>query len=159
MKGFLKSRFLVLVILLLIASWACASLPSIPAIPTFPPKPGTSNVPTGPSPMSGDWNANTDFGHIAFTVDPNGNNVATTVINLSNFTCGGTFLTTETQILNSWSIRDGEFSGDIDLGDNDFLTLTVAGTYDQAKKTFSGTWEEDASGTTCSGQWEAIPRK
>ena len=80
MKGFLKSRFLVLVIVLLIASLACASLPSLPAIPTFPPKPGTSNVPTGPSPMSGDWNANTDFGRIAFTVDPNGNNVVTTVI-------------------------------------------------------------------------------
>ncbi len=159
MKGFLKPRFLVLVIVVVIASLACASLPSIPAIPTFPPKPGTSNVPTGPSPMSGDWNANSDFGHIAFTVDPNGNNVVTTVINISNFTCGGTFLTTETQILNSWSISDGEFSGDIDLGDNDFLSMTIDGTYDQARKTFAGTWEEDAHGTTCSGQWEAIPRK
>jgi hypothetical protein len=159
MKGFLKPRFLVLVIVVVIASLACASLPSIPAIPTFPPKPGTSNVPTGPSPMSGDWNANTDFGHIAFTVDSNGNNVVTTVINISNFTCGGTFLTTETQILNSWSISDGEFSGDIDLGDNDFLSMTIDGTYDQARKTFAGTWEEDAHGTTCSGQWEAIPRK
>ena len=159
MKGFLKPRFLVSVIVVVIASLACASRPSIPAIPTFPPKPGTSNVPTGPSPMSGDWNANTNFGHIAFTVDPNGNNVVTTVINMSNFTCGGTFMTTETQILNSWSISDGEFSGDIDLGDNGFLRMTIDGTYDQARKTFVGTWEEDAHGTTCSGQWDAIPRK
>jgi len=109
--------------------------------------------------MSGDWNANTDFGHIAFTVDPNGNNVVTTVIKMSNFTCGGTFLTTETQILNSWSISDGEFSGNVDLADHGFANMTIDSTYDQAKKTFAGTWEEDAHGSHCSGQWEAIPRK
>ena len=159
MKKFVKSRGALSFILLVIVSLACGGMPSIPGIPTFPPKPGTSNVPTGSSPMSGDWNAKTDFGHIAFTVDPDGNNVVTTVINMSNFTCGGTFMSTETQILNSWSISDGEFSGEVDLDDSHFLTLTIDGIYDQAKKTFSGTWEEDSHGTTCSGQWEAVPRK
>ncbi len=159
MKVFLKPQLLASVIVLVVASLACASLPSLPSIPKLPPEPGTSNVPTGPSAMSGDWNAKTPFGHLAFTVDPNGNNVVTAVIDISSFTCGGTFLTTNTQVLNSWSISDGEFSGDIDLGDNGFLSMTIDGTYDQAGKTFAGTWEEDASGTTCSGQWEAIPRK
>jgi len=159
MKKFLKSRWFATVILLIIASLACASLPSLPAVPTSPPQPGTSNVPTGPSPMSGDWNAKTDFGYLAFTVDPNGNNVTTAVIDISSFTCGGTSLTTNVQVFDSWSITDGEFSGITDLGDNDILFMTIDGTYDQAKKTFSGTWEEDTSGTTCSGQWEAIPRK
>jgi hypothetical protein len=159
MKKFVKSRWFVSVILLVVVSLACGSIPSIPGIPTFPPKPGTSNVPTGSSPMSGDWNADTKFGHLAFTIDPNGNNVVTAVIDVSSFTCGGTFLTTDTQVLNSWSISDGEFSGDVDLGDNGFLSMNIDGTYDQARKTFAGTWEEDAHGTTCSGQWEAIPRK
>ncbi len=159
MNKFLRSRGFAAVIFLITASLACSSLPALPAIPTFPPKPGTSNVPTGPSPLSGDWNANTDFGHLAFTVDPSGNNVVTAVIDIANFTCGGTFLTTDTQVLNSWSISDGEFNGDVDLGDNGFLSMTIDGTYDKAKNTFAGTWQEDAHGDQCSGQWEAIPRK
>jgi len=96
---------------------------------------------------------------LAFTVDPNGNNVVTAVVDISNFTCGGTFLTTNTQVLNSWPISDGQFSGDVDLGDNGFLRMGINGTYSKAKNTFSGEWQEEASGSTCSGQWEAIPRK
>ena len=159
MKTIVKSPWFVSLILLIAASLACASMPSIPGIPTFPPKPGTSNLPTGPSPISGDWNANTDFGHLAFTVDPNGNNVVTAVIDMSGFTCGGTFLTTNVQVLNSWSISNGEFSGNVDLADQGFVNMTIDGTYDKSKKTFSGAWQEDAHGDQCSGQWEAIPRK
>jgi hypothetical protein len=159
MKEFIRFRWLTAVILLLIASLACGSMPSIPGIPTFPPKPGKSNVPTGISPLSGDWNADTKFGHLAFTVDPDGNNVTTAVINMSGWRCGGTILSTELQVLNSWSISDGEFTGDVDLDDSHFHTMTIDGSYDKSGKAFSGTWEEDSHGTTCSGQWEAVPRK
>ncbi len=109
--------------------------------------------------MSGDWNADTEFGHIAFTVDPDGHNVTTTLIKMSSFTCGGTFLSTNTHILNSWPLSDNEFSGSINLDDSHFLTLMINGTYDEAQKTFTGTWEEDSHGTLCSGDWTAIPRK
>jgi len=159
MKKFVISSWFISTSLLIIASLACGSVPSLPSIPTFPPKPGTSNVPTGSSPMSGDWNADTKFGHLAFSVDPDGNNVTTTVINMSGWRCGGTILTTEMQLLNSWSIRNGEFSGEIDLDDSHFHTMAIGGSYDDARKTFSGTWEEDSHGTTCSGKWEAVPRK
>ena len=158
MKKFVKPHWPIAVVFLIIASLACGSMPSLPSIPTFPPKPGTDNVPTGSSPMSGDWNADTKFGHLAFTVDPEGNNVTTAVIHMSGWRCGGTILTTEMQILNSWSIRDGEFAGEVDLDDSHFHTMAIAGSYDEARKTFSGQWEEDSHGTTCSGRWEAVPR-
>ena len=109
--------------------------------------------------MSGDWNADTDFGHFAFTVDPDGRDVVTAVINMSRWTCGGTTLTTELQVLNSWSISDGEFVGEIDLDDSQFHTLKLDGTYDETNKQFVGTWQQDAHGSICSGTWESIPRK
>ena len=160
MHKILRMRGLAVFVLLIASSLACKSVSSIiPAIPTFPPEPGTSNVPTGSSPMSGDWNADTDFGHIAFTVDPDGNKVVTTLIKISSFTCGGTYLSTKTQILNSWTITDEVFSGTYNLDDSHFLTMTIDGKYEQEKKTFIGTWQEDSHGTLCSGEWEAIPRK
>ena len=153
-----RTRWLAGFAVLLAASIACMSIPSIPSIPTFPPKPGTDNVPTGSSPMSGDWNADTEFGHLAFTVDPDGNNVVTTLIKMDSFTYGGTFLLTETQILNSWPIQDNEFYGSYALDDGHFQTMSMSGRYDAERNTFAGTWEEDASGAICSGEWEAIPR-
>src|ERR1044071_556545 len=149
----IRMRWFIGLAFLIASSLACKSVTSfIPAIPTFPPEPGTSNVPTGSSPMSGDWNADTEFGHISFTVDPDGNKVVTTVINISSFTCGGTFLTTNTQILNSWPISGNDFSGQINLDDSHFLTMTIDGKYEQEKKTFIGTWQEDSHGTLCSGK-------
>lgn len=158
MNKFVESRWFVAVVVLVVLSVACGGFPSIPGIPTFPPKPGTSNVPTGSSPMSGDWNADTEFGHFAFTVDPDGNYVTTAVIKMSMWTCGGTLLSTETQVLNSWSISNGGFSGQIDLDESHFHTITFDGTYDEANKQFTGTWVEDSHGTTCSGTWESIAR-
>ena len=108
--------------------------------------------------MSGDWNASANFGRLAFTVDPDGKNVTTAVITVSDWTCGGTTLTTELQAITQWPISHGEFGGNANLNGN-FHTLTVIGNYDEGKKQFTGTWEEDAHGTTCSGTWEAIARK
>ena len=156
-----RSRWVFLFTLLILLSIGCGVQSIIPGIPTFPPippTPGTSNVPTGSSPMSGDWNASPDFGKLAFTVDPDGQNVTTAVIVVTNWTCGGTTLTTELQSLSQWPISDGQFGGNVNLNGN-FHTMTIIGTYDEAKKQFAGTWEEDAHGTICSGNWESIGRK
>jgi hypothetical protein len=149
------SLALVLAILL---SIACGVQSFIPNMPVFPPRPGTSNVPTGSSPMSGDWNASADFGKFAFTVDPDGQNVTTAVIGVASWTCGGTTLTTELQSLSQWPISNGQFGGNVNLNGN-FHTMTIVGTYDEANQQFTGSWEEDAHGTICSGNWESIPRK
>jgi hypothetical protein len=142
---------------------ACSALPPLPnAIPTFPPLPPTpasEGTPTGSSPMSGDWSARTDFGRLAFTVDPDGQNVTTVVVGLSNYTCGGTTITTEMQVLNVWSIADGQFSDSIDLNPGHIEDLAISGSYAAASKKFSGTWDDDEYGTHCKGTWESAARK
>jgi hypothetical protein len=145
-----------------VLSLACGAqslMPSIPTFPPIPPTPSQNNVSTGSSPMSGDWNATTPFGRFAFTVDPDGTNVTTVVVKLTGFTCGGTTLTTEAQVLNQWPLDKGAFSGYVNLKTGHILDLYVVGVYDKAHKTFSGTWEEDAYGTHCTGKWSAAPRK
>jgi hypothetical protein len=157
-KRKMKKPGLLFIALIVVLSLACGGQSLIPALPSFPPTPGTSNVPTGSSPMSGDWNASPDFGRLAFTVDPDGRNVTTAVISMKGWKCGGTILSTGLQSLSQWPISDGEFGGNVNLNGN-FHTMTIIGKYDKAKKQFVGTWEEDAHGTTCSGEWESIPRK
>lgn len=133
--------------------------PSIPTFPPSPPTPGTNNVPTGSSPISGDWNAYTDFGRFAFTIDPNGLQVTTAVLELSNWTCGGTTITTEIQELDTSSVDDGEFSVFFILDEHRFHTIDFDGTYDEVNKNFSGTWTEENHSTICSGTWESVARK
>lgn len=109
--------------------------------------------------MSGDWNASTDFGRLAFTIDPTGTSVTTAVVKLANYTCGGTTLTTETQGLNTWPVVDHQFSVTINLSVRHIEDLSILGIYDPINKKFSGNWEEDMRGTHCSGTWETIARK
>lgn len=109
--------------------------------------------------MSGDWNATTKFGRIAFSVDGAGNNLTTAVVVLSNWTCGGTTMTTNVQTLGPFSMEQGKFSIDVSLETNEPLDVYVDGTYDAKKKVFSGTWEEDAYGTKCTGTWVSSPHK
>ncbi len=155
-----KRRWVIVLVCALSFSLACGTLSSIPSIPGLPPKPSTSDKPTGSSPLSGDWNANTDFGHFSFTVDPDGTKVTTAVVQMAGFSCGGTTLTTETQVLNSWAIGSNGFSGDVDLGDsNEILFVSFDGTYNPSTRTFSGTWDEDAQGTHCSGDWRTAPHQ
>ena len=141
-------------------SMACGARSLISSALNLPPTPSLSDEPTGSSPMSGDWNADTDFGHFAFTVDPDGVKITTAVVKVAGFTCGGTYLSTEPQELSQWPITDGEFAGRVNLGDADeILDMTFDGTYDPASKTFSGSWEEDAHGTHCTGDWQTLPHK
>lgn len=118
-----------------------------------------NNVPTGSSPMSGDWNVNAEFGRFAFTVDPDGKEVTTAVIEVSKWTCGGTTLTASFQVINTWLINNGEFIGDLDMDSSHFHTMTLDGIYDEVNRKFSGTWTEDEHGTICSGAWESIARE
>jgi hypothetical protein len=146
--------------LTIILSLACGPGSILRFVPGMQPTPSTSNIQSGSSPMSGDWNAQTDFGHLAFTVDPEGQKVTTAVAKIDNFHCGDTSLTTESQVLNSWSIDGGEFSGQVDLGETDeILYVAFNGTYDAASKTFSGTWDFDAHGTDCTGEWTTSPHQ
>ena len=158
MKNLLKSKWLFILILPILSSIACGAIAGIPTMPVIPPKPSTNSVPTGGSPMSGDWNVNAEFGKFAFTVDPDGKNVTTAVFELSGWRCGGTTLSTSLQSLSQWSISNGEFVGDVNLNGN-FHTMKMVGIYDDANKQFTGTWEEDAHGTVCSGKWESNSRK
>jgi hypothetical protein len=109
--------------------------------------------------MSGDWTATTKFGSFAFSIDPNGESVITSVLHMSNFTCGGTTLTTELQTINTWSISDNTFSGTIDLNPPHVEELSIEAKYDARHKLFSGTWDEDQYGTHCSGTWQTPARK
>jgi hypothetical protein len=155
------SPWFVVMILISVVSLACGGqswMPNMPTFPSIPSRPGTANVPTGSSPMSGDWQVQAEFGHFAFTVDPDGKNVTTAVFDLSDWTCGGTTLTTGLQSISLWPISDGQFGGNVNLNGN-FHTMTVIGTYNEAGKTFSGEWQEHAHGSTCSGKWQAVPRK
>lgn len=159
MNAHRKQLWIAVIPLVLAASMACG-IGSLPSIPGLPPKPSLSDQPTGSSPMSGDWNADTDFGHFSFTVDPDGTKVTTAVVEMSGYSCGGTTLSTETQNLSQWPISDNEFSGEVNLGSSDeTLYLTFDGSYDAASKTFSGSWEEDTGGESCSGEWETTPHK
>lgn len=147
--------------LFILLSIACGSVSIIPEMPTFPPippSPSTNNIQTGSSLLSGDWTASTDFGRLAFTVDPDGTVVTTAVVQVSKWTCGGTTLTTELQSLSQWSISSNEFIGDVNLNGS-FHTLRIDGTYDEVNKKFSGTWEENAHGTVCSNTWESVARE
>jgi len=156
----IKHPFVPFLALVMVVSMACSGQSIIPSIPDFPSlaTPSMNNVPTGSSPMSGDWNVKAEFGRFAFTVDPEGRNVTTAVFAINNWTCGGTTLSTSLQSLSQWPISDGQFGGNVNLNGN-FHTMTVIGNYDQTQKTFTGTWEEDAHGTVCSGEWKAITRK
>ena len=62
-------------VVLVVVGMACSAqsvvqniIPTMPVFPTFPPVPPTpaaEGTPTGSSPMSGDWSAQTDFGRLA----------------------------------------------------------------------------------------------
>lgn len=139
---------------------ACGPGSILGAIPGMKPTPSMNNLSTGSSPLSGDWNAAPEFGRFSFTVDPNGENIVTAVVKINNFHCGGTILTTETQVLNSWPLDNGKFSGSIDLGDtNEILFINFDGTYHSTTRTFAGTWDFDAHGTDCTGDWTSLPHK
>ena len=138
---------------------ACSVFSLLSSIPGVQPTPSQSNHPTGASPLSGDWNAATDFGSFAFTVAPDGTRVMTAVIRLRGFSCGGSTVTSEVQSLSAWSLEDAGFSGDVSLESGEQFDISFDGAYDESNRTFSGTWEEDAYGTLCSGDWVTPPHE
>ena len=152
-------RPMIVIVPLVLSSVACGLGSALPSIPGLPPKPSMSDQPTGSSPMSGDWHADTDFGRFSFSVDPEGTQVITAVIQMSGFGCGGTLLSTETQVLNSWPIEGTDFQGDVTLDSDNFLYMDFDATYDPESRTFSGTWVEDAHGTECSGDFKTAPHQ
>ncbi len=155
-------RAIIASVLLVVVSLACGASPAFPEFPTFPPAPptpSTSDVQTGSSPLSGDWNAKMDWGTFAFTVDPDGKNVTTAVVHINGLTCGGTTYSTEIQMLNSWAIDNDAFQGYVNLKSGHIVDLYLDGNFNKAKKMFGGTWEADFYGTHCTGKWESAPHK
>ena len=156
-NSLIRFRVFGVAIITLITSLGCTLLSNF-HLPTLPPTPSMNNVPTGSSPLSGDWQVIADFGRFAFTVDPDGKNVTIVAFKISNWTCCGTTLTTTFLSLSPWSITDGRFDGNVNLNGN-FHTMTLIGQSDESKNTVAGTWDQDAHGIICRGEWEAIPRR
>lgn len=141
---------------------ACNAETIVPINPTFPPTPADFGKPTGSSPMSGDWSAQTDFGKIAFTVDPDGVGVTVIFVELRNWTCGNVTTTTGNLAIYDppSSIDNGHFSGSVNLSDNSYIDeIDISGTYDQTNDKFFGNWKHRAYETTCTGTWETASRK
>jgi hypothetical protein len=155
----MKSQFRFWVMIVAVAAtMGCGLVSQVQDALNIPPTPSMDNVPTGSSPMSGDWHSDTEWGYFAFTIDPDGTMVTTAVFKVSNWTCGGTTLTTQLQSLSQWPLSDGQFGGMVTLNGS-FHTMTVVGAYEESRGQFTGEWEQDAHGSHCSGTWETIPRK
>jgi hypothetical protein len=153
--------FFTLTSLLFLPACIPAPLTNMPH-PTFLPQPADVGTPTGNSPMSGDWSASTDFGKLAFTVDPDGGLVTTMYLKEDNLSCNGETFTGETQSENHippWTITNGEFSVDISLGSGNDSWIDVYGTYDSTANKFTGKWKMTVYGGNCEGTWETAPRK
>jgi hypothetical protein len=161
-KGCGCVRFLASTCLIVFFMLACSFVSPLLSTPRFPPLPSTpttSDRPTGSSPFSGDWNAKTPFGSLAFTVDPDGSIVTTALVRLTGFSCNETSLTTEAQALSRWALQNGEFSGRISLSSYETSDIYLDGSFNSAARTFSGTWELNANGALCSGEWETAPHQ
>lgn len=162
-----KPKHLILfLVLLTLSSLACglgaSSLFDTFTLPTSVPTPADYGTPTGSSPMSGDWSATTDFGKIAFTIDPEGKTLVDIYVHMESWTCGGSTLTTGLVSRSELAptLDGGSFTTAANLGDagEHNNELYVSGTYDAASNKFSGEWQQEAYGTTCTGTWETAPR-
>jgi hypothetical protein len=157
-------RYLVFA-LILIFSIACSAAnslfnnsgaPSQPSVPTAAPvTTSSSNGSSASSPLAGKWIAASDLGKFLLTIDPAGENVTAVAIELNNWKCGGTLLTTQMTVQDTWPVSDNQISVDFYLDSDQVMPLTIEGSYDQQQKAFSGIWSVDAYGTTCSGTWKA----
>lgn len=107
------------------------------------------------SPLAGNWNATSNLGKFLFTIDPSGENVTAVDIELNNWKCGGTLLSTQTTVQDVWPVSDSQVSIDFYLDSEQEMPLAIGGSYDQQQKEFSGSWNVDAYGTMCSGTWQA----
>ncbi len=106
-------------------------------------------------PIPGDWVATTDFGKFILTVDDTGTKIKKTEFRFSEWTCGSVTQSSEIVDASSWLITDSKFTLYSTFDRYGMLTMQIDGTYDATSQKFVGTWEEAASGTVCSGTWEA----
>ena len=162
MNLFNQPRRSFLIALITLFSMGCGGLSALlPAGTDSANQPPTPTIDPNftPSPLAGKWNAESNLGQLAFTIDPSGSEVTSVDLNMVNWKCGGTLLTTRLSVQSTWSVSDGQFSVDFYLGDEQHLPLVLDGTYDPKHHSFSGTWNVDAYGTTCTGNWKAAASK
>jgi len=108
-------------------------------------------------PVPGDWSGSADFGTVTFFVNSTSTGISTFGYNFSEFLCGGVLRNGGTTIVRDppWPIIDNQFSVEINSDPN--FEITITGTFENAGRRASGTWEAVSYGTTCSGTWEASP--
>jgi len=142
---------------------SCIMIPSVYEIPRpiFLPVPADIGTPTGNSPLSGDWSAQTDFGKLAFNIDPEGRIITTVYLQMDTLSCAGTTFTGEHQSQDSvppWTIADGKFRVTLELGKSNDNQLHVSGEFDKAENKFSGDWRFVVYNGECTGTWQTASR-
>ena len=104
------------------------------------------------APERGDWWGTADFGVLAFRVDVHRSTITQVHFLFQDWQCGVTINGGGTVDRPSgWPITAGEFTIETSLS---AVSLTIHGTF-AASDAASGTWSAVASGTPCSGSWQA----
>lgn len=111
-------------------------------------------------PITGEWNASTDFGNFSFIVNSSGTHITNITYNFSDWRCGsvtknGTISTGKDP---GWPISEGQFTIENSIGlPFENHTMTIDGTFNEAGNRASGTWNAVISGNTCQGNWTSTP--
>jgi len=110
-------------------------------------------------PKPGEWTANTEFGELGFTVNPDSTGIAKVSFDFAEFKCGNVQMSGGMSIESEtlWSITDAQFTIDTSLGPMTPWDVVIQGEFDQAGTHASGTWEISSAEKTCSGNWESSP--
>lgn len=132
--------------------------PTPTPIPTATPMP----TPTPAPPRSGVWSASTEFGELAFTVNPEGTAITRVSLNFSQFQCGPLAISTRfsAEHPSLWAITGRQFTvtfNDLPPWVSPPLEppLSIRGKFDETGTHVSGTWEVHVDGAVCSGTFES----
>ena len=128
-------------------------------------------------PITGVWKANTEFGSVNFTVNPDSTMITDAVFNFSDFQCGPGSQSGSIKVSynNGLKITNGkiniELTNDVSMPvppdpfnpvppSIDTQIITLNGQFASDGKSASGTWIGTYNGSTCSqGKWDAVPGK
>lgn len=102
---------------------------------------------------AGDWEATAAFGDFVFTVNDDGSAITSIEYTFDDYNCAGTVKSGSVSFAGDWPITEHQFSiENADPADGD--TYRIDGEFAETEVDATGTWELEASGSTCSGTWE-----
>ncbi|NJD59715.1 MAG: hypothetical protein FIA98_09990, partial [Anaerolineae bacterium] len=107
--------------------------------------------------LTGSWSATTDFGQLIFTVDEAPARITRIDYLFTNWSCGEITQTSEIVDASSWLFTGNQFTAYSTFDRDGQLTMEINGSYDPASQKLTGTWQQAAQGSLCSGPWEALP--